>query len=164
MNTRFARGLIVAVLHLAIVCSLGVKLLADRATLPRVWARTIPVDPEAIIRGRYLSLAVEVRMTGDHPAGSTVFLSAEGGQLKAVQVASPDRIDHWVQPSDPAKGTFRLQPPLAFYIPEKMPDPSRRPAGEELWVEVTVPKQGPPRPIQLGVKKADGVLEPLVIP
>ena len=32
--------------------------------------------------------------------------------------------------------------------------------GEELWVEVTLPKQGGPRPIRLAVKK-DGVLAPL---
>ena len=32
--------------------------------------------------------------------------------------------------------------------------------GEELWVEVSVPHQGPPRPLRLGLKK-DGVLTPL---
>jgi len=31
---------------------------------------------------------------------------------------------------------------------------------EELWVEVTVPRRGPPRPLRLGVKK-DGTLTPL---
>jgi hypothetical protein len=50
--------------------------------------------------------------------------------------------------------------PVAFFIPEHVLDPSRRPAGEELWVEVTVPGKGPPRPIRLGVKK-DGALTPL---
>jgi hypothetical protein len=53
-----------------------------------------------------------------------------------------------------------LAEPLAYFIPEHVPDPSRRPAGEELWVEVTVPRAGAPRPIRLGVKK-DGVLTPL---
>jgi hypothetical protein len=50
--------------------------------------------------------------------------------------------------------------PVAFFIPEHVSDPSRRPPGEELWVEVSVPAKGPPRPIRLGVKK-DGVLTPL---
>jgi len=50
--------------------------------------------------------------------------------------------------------------PVAFFIPEHVADPSRRPAGEELWVEVTIPRRGAPRPIRLGVKK-DGVLTPL---
>lgn len=56
--------------------------------------------------------------------------------------------------------TDEVQPAVAFFIPPNVPDPSRRPAGEELWVEVSVPKSGAPRPIRLGVKK-DGTLTPL---
>ncbi len=52
--------------------------------------------------------------------------------------------------------------PLAYFIPDGVPDPSHRPSGEELWAEVTVPKKGPPRPIRLGVKK-NGVLTPLAL-
>ena len=52
--------------------------------------------------------------------------------------------------------------PVAFFIPEHIPDPSRRPAGEELWVEVTVPRSGPPRPIRLAAVK-NGVFSPLDI-
>jgi hypothetical protein len=48
-----------------------------------------------------------------------------------------------------------LDEPLAYFIPEHVPDPSRRPAGEELWVELTLPRHGMPRPIRLGVKKND---------
>ena len=59
---------------------------------------------------------------------------------------------------DPPVAT--LSEPIAYFIPEHVDDPSRRPPGEELWVEVTVPPKGPPRPIRLGVKK-DGVLTPL---
>jgi hypothetical protein len=40
---------------------------------------------------------------------------------------------------------------------------SRRQEGEELWVEVTIPKKGPPRPIRLGVKKGDGAIIPLAL-
>ena len=59
--------------------------------------------------------------------------------------------DQWV---------VRLREPLAYFIPEHVPDPSARPVGEELWVEVTLPRKGPLRPIRLGVKK-NGVLTPL---
>jgi len=52
---------------------------------------------------------------------------------------------------------------VAFFIPENIPDPSLRQAGDELWVEVTIPKQGPPRPIRLGVKKGDAPIVPLPI-
>ena len=53
-----------------------------------------------------------------------------------------------------------LQEPLAYFIPEHVADPSRLAANEELWVEVTLPKKGPLRPIRLGVKRG-GVLTPL---
>jgi hypothetical protein len=54
-----------------------------------------------------------------------------------------------------------LVEPVAFFITEHIPDPSGRHEGEELWVEVTIPKKGPPRPIRLGVKKGDGPIIPL---
>ena len=57
----------------------------------------------------------------------------------------------------PGEGGRRI---LACFIPELVPDPSRRAPGEELWVEVTLPRRGPPRPIRLAVKK-DGGFTPL---
>lgn len=54
-----------------------------------------------------------------------------------------------------------LEKPVLYFIPEHAPDPSlslRR--GSELWAEVTIPKKGAPRPIQLALKK-DGVWTPL---
>jgi hypothetical protein len=47
-----------------------------------------------------------------------------------------------------------------YFLPEHAENPTWRRGGEELWVEVTIPKKGPPRPIRLGVKK-DGPIEPL---
>ena len=55
-----------------------------------------------------------------------------------------------------------LNDPVAFFIPEHIPDPSFRRTGEELWAEVTVPGRGPPRPIRLGVRR-NGILTPLEI-
>jgi hypothetical protein len=54
-----------------------------------------------------------------------------------------------------------LDEPVAFFIPEHVPDPSRRPPDEQLWVEVTIPKKGIPRPIRLGTRKDDGPITPL---
>lgn len=34
-------------------------------------------------------------------------------------------------------------------------DPSVHSAGEELWIEVTVPKTGPPRPVRLAIKRGE---------
>jgi hypothetical protein len=49
--------------------------------------------------------------------------------------------------------------PVAFFIPEHVPDPSLRAPGEELWVEATLPPNAPARPIRIGVKR-NGVLTP----
>jgi len=56
--------------------------------------------------------------------------------------------------------TDNLRGSVAYFLPPNVPDPSRRAEGEELWVEVSVPKSGAPRPIRLGVKR-NGVLTPL---
>ena len=119
MKTRLRTGIAVGLLHLAIVGSLGAKLLIDRSTRPRVWTRVAPVDPDHPLRGRYVSL--RVAWAPDHKL---------------------------------------VNQQLAFFIPEHVPDPSIRPAGEELWAEVTVPRRGAPRPIRLAVKK-NGTLTPL---
>lgn len=47
-----------------------------------------------------------------------------------------------------------------FFIAEGVKDPSIRARDEELWVEVSLPKEGPPRPIRLAVRK-NGVMTPL---
>jgi len=59
MNPLMRKGLWVAVLQLVLVASLGAKFTYDRATRPRVWVRTAPVDPNLPIRGRYVRLRIE---------------------------------------------------------------------------------------------------------
>jgi hypothetical protein len=172
-------GIAVAVVHVAIVASLGAKLLVDRQTLPRVWVRTAPVDPDLPIRGRYVRLRVEVARgsglifpstkTRTLPDGRewlepttpvAVTLTAEGGQLVALPVGRSDH--HAEEMLRDGERVAVLHEPLAFFIPEHAGDPSIRPRGEELWAEVTLPRRGPPRPIRLGVKR-DGQLTPLEV-
>ena len=62
------KGLVVAAVHLAMVASLGVKLMYDRATRPRQWVHVLPVDPNLPIRGRYVRLRIEGRPTDDQIA------------------------------------------------------------------------------------------------
>jgi hypothetical protein len=50
--------------------------------------------------------------------------------------------------------------PVLYFIPDTAPNPAALNRGEELWVEVTIPRKGPPRPIQLALK-ANGVWKPL---
>jgi hypothetical protein len=57
----FAKAIVVALIQATLVCSLGAKLLHDRSTRPRAWFKTERFDPNLPIRGRYLSLQLEVK-------------------------------------------------------------------------------------------------------
>ena len=168
----WAKGIVLAAVHVGLVASLGANLLYDRATRPRVWALTAPYDPDLPIRGRYLSLQLVVEprgIQGPQPESAwqpqSVTLHVEDGRL----VAEGNGQERGFNPADlhvrfidrRGEKLTVLDKPVAFFISEHLPDPARRPLGEELWVEVTVPKKGPPRPIRLGLKKGDGPIVPL---
>jgi hypothetical protein len=95
-------------------------------------------------------------MVGAPVYWASVTLSVRNGRL----VAEPVPFDTGVRVIRWSNGPWRIAEPVAFFISEHVPDPSRRPPGEEVWVEVSVPRRGEPRPIRLAVKK-DGVLTPL---
>ncbi len=57
-------GMIVVLVHLALVSSLAAKYSYERATRPRVWVKTTNYDPNLPIRGRYLSMRLEVEAPG----------------------------------------------------------------------------------------------------
>ena len=161
--TRREAGLALALAHAAIIGTLGAKLLLDRGRLPRAWARTLPVDPDLPIRGRYVQLRLEVPLD---PMPDSV----AQWDVRAIRLFVRDSMlvgaldtggEVRVQLGGPGgPGRASLERPVAYFIPEHIPDPSRRPAGEELWAEVSIPRHGPPRPIRLGVRK-DGRLTPL---
>jgi len=183
--TGLRRGLLLAAIHLALILGLGGKLLVDRATRPRAWVKAAPVDPSLPIRGRYVSLRVEVPVTGvelpplaPRPSGLAngdpwpprwethavqVELSVTASGLMARKAPTPAIGFDDYRSNAFMRGSMRDRPreqwtvvlrdPLAFFVPEHAQDPSVRPAGEELWVEVTLPKKGPLRPIRLAVKK-----------
>jgi hypothetical protein len=173
--TPLIKGLMIAAVHVGLVASVGAKLLYDRAARPRVWTLAPPYDPNLPIRGRYVSLQVVVeprgiRETNPGPVSQpppSISLSVEGDRL--VAEANPPQPDY--DPSDlhlrfierRGKKLAVLADPVAFFITEHISDPSRRQDEEELWVEVTIPKKGPPRPIRLGVKKDDGPIVPLTM-
>jgi hypothetical protein len=158
-------GIALAIVHVLLVGTLGLKLLADRARLPRAWARTLPFDPNLPIRGRYVRLRLEVPLA----EGSD---SVRTGEYRRVRLeVAGDRLEGLLDEEGPlrvrldstADGLVAgLDEAVAFFIPEHIPDPSIRPTGEELWAEVTVPRRGPPRPIRLAVRR-DGTITPLEI-
>jgi hypothetical protein len=153
------KGLIVALLHVLIILSLAGKLLYDRANRPRVWVRTGSVDPDMPIRGRYFTLNIQVHSpelrTSDPYVWHAVELIAENGQLVARPTDENTglSISSWSRGANQtASDLFFLSPSLPFFIPEHADTP-RLTAGDELWAEVTVPRKGPPRPIQLAIKR-----------
>ena len=166
------KGLVVAVIQVLLVASVGAKYLYDRANYPRVWVQTVPYDPDLPIRGRYVSIAVlvdaqrlakpEAPPESGAPAMFVGRLEVKGERLVAVE-DSDGR--HWVSSRSCGKAQcWQLAEPLAYFIPEHVADPSRRPAGESLWVEVTVPPTGAPRPIRLGTRReGDPTVTPLIL-
>ncbi len=156
-------GLLVAAAQVLIVAGVGGKYWFDREHYPHVWIETRPVDPNLPIRGRYVQLSAAVQLDSAPPgaprtANQRVRLTVRDDQLVAV----PDENGrHGVRPANCAgRPCWVLIEPLAFFISEQAVDPSRRPAGEELWVEATIPPSGPPRPIRLG-QKSDGGIVPI---
>lgn len=156
-------GLALALAHAGLIGVLGAKLLADRARFPRGWARTLPYDPDLPIRGRYVSLRLEVALDSapdSIPEWQTrpARIGIRHGRLVGTldETAGTE-----VRLEAVPRGTrASLARPVAYFIPEHVPDPSVRPPGEELWAEVTLPRRGPPRPIRLGVWR-NGILAPL---
>jgi uncharacterized membrane-anchored protein len=90
-------------------------------------------------------------------------LKAENNKLLAIRIPEADQSSKgvmvWAMPES-ACDAMRLQEPVDFYIAEHASDPSLLKKGQELWIEVTVPPQGPPRPIQLALKD-NGYWKPL---
>jgi len=173
------KGLTIAVVHLLIVSSLGAKLLIDRAARPRVWVRAASYDPDTPLRGRYASLQINVDIPpekqaacekildqtkqhhvgewiGNYPSGR---LEVREGKLVVIDDPCCGEINYGSR-LGPNGLQSVLSTPVAFYLPEHVPDPTIGKPGRELWVEVTIPRKGPPRPIRLGYKE-NGKLTPL---
>ena len=174
MKTQVHRrpSLLIAGIQAALMLLIGLQFWFDRQTSPRAWVPTEPVDPNLPIRGRYITLNMVVPFFPTSSDVSTldligswqhVRLRVEAYRLEAVQKGSSKVNNHG--------GKIRLSegllvvnpgPDLAFFIPPDVKDPSIRPDGSTLWVEVTLPGLGAPRPIRLGIEK-DGQIEPLVL-
>jgi hypothetical protein len=171
----------VLVIQLAIVSTITVKYLYQRVTCPRVWTRAVAFDPQLPMRGRYLNLQVMVdgcqstlpsAKAAEFPrdyngaamqgrfglrAGSLfrAHLKVQNNRLMAINAVADEtgRAGQQVRavPGRPCDQML-IDQPVAFYIPENAIDPSRLSPGQELWIEVTIPPAGPPRPVQLALK------------
>ena len=171
-------------IQLALVSSVAGKYLYERWRCPRVWTRTAVFDPKLPMRGRYLSLHLDVDgcqstlpsaklaqfpRNADgvpQPSGFSIFaprpvrfqaaLKVEGNRLLAIRLQNPvSSTDGIGVEADPGARceNMRLESAVDFYIAENAEAPAALKPGQELWIEVTVPPTGPPRPIQLALKE-----------
>ena len=165
------RGLLVAIVHVALVAAVAGTLVYERATLPRAWVESAGVDPDLPIRGRYVALNLLFPPASDigrgpEPGSSAVGrLEVRGDRAFAVTQRADDgplRRDGMLFSLGGTADSPRwmLARPVAFFLPQHAPDPTRGVQPGELWVEVTIPREGPPRPIRLGVLR-DGAIRPL---
>ncbi len=165
--TPLARGVVIAAVHVLLVTAVAGVLLYERRTLPSAWVLTTGLDPVLPIRGRYVSLNLMVEPRGELPPESVrehgpiveTTLTVEDGRVIATALppAEVEAMMGWrgeairlVQ--TPAGPVWTLARPVAFFLPEDATDPTRLEPGQELWAEVTVPREGPPRPIRLEVR------------
>ena len=91
-------------------------------------------------------------------------LAVKNNKLTAIRIADPSNPEQSGQTVVGSPGAscnaMRLAVPVNFYIPEHATDPSWVKPGQELWIEVTVPPKGPPRPLQLALRD-NGAWKPL---
>jgi len=93
MNKTVA-GVLLAAVQIGMVASLVAKLMMDRSRYPHVWVKTTSYDPNLFIRGRYVSLQLQVPLEDwektDAASGKTkqfngkVRLEVRGDELLAV--------------------------------------------------------------------------------
>jgi hypothetical protein len=178
------KAIAVALIHVGLVGSLGAKLLYDRRTRPQVWLKTENFDPDLPIRGRYLSVRVEVRdpRTPEEVANKfkneirdlenqqkrykylgTFQFGRECGSIVAVggiATAQFDGSPDWNCDNLTFVREKHDEVAILWVTDPVMffiADTARIPHptnGDELWVLATIPRKGPPRPLALGMKKA----------
>lgn len=159
---RFYRSIAVALLQCLLVLTVAAQYAIDRARLPRVWALALPFDPNLPIRGRYVSLRLQVDAPDVSGQYVPVRLTVAGNRL----AAQPDPAGTVHITSQPG-GRWMIVEPVAFFLPEHAADPTHRQPDEQLWVEVSIPATGAPRPLRLGVKSAgesSGAAAPVPLP
>lgn len=134
---------------------LGLQLMVDGCE------STLPLGKRAQFPRDYNGAAVpgSFRVLGEGDVAFPASLKVENSKLSAVYVRNPE-LTHSGQmvlaraqsPCD----QMLLSAPVYFYISEHARSPLPLATGSELWVEVTVPPKGPPRPVQLALKRDGG--------
>ena len=188
--TLSAASLALLVFQLAIVSTIAAKYWYQRWTCPRVWTRAAAIDPQLPMRGRYLALELTVDgcqstlpsaknanfprdVNGAVTPGSYVLrpnavdfhanLKVVNNTFVAVRIEGTDDMtagEEVVGTASSLCNQMQLASSTDFFISDTAQSPLPLTPGQELWIEVTVPPKGPPRPTQLALKD-NGAWKPL---
>jgi hypothetical protein len=180
--TQRNRGIILLAVQLVLVLSIAGKYVYERKACPRVWVRTGEIDPDLPFRGRYLALRLTVDACGlphneaaslggpgvslAHTTGWRWRVKPEARDGKLIAVLAGDEVrpeltqelNQWGERCDRAV----LMESADYFIGDRAKSPFPLKPNEELWVEVTAPPSGPPRPIQLAIS-SDAGFKPLLV-
>jgi hypothetical protein len=143
---------------------LSLQLTVDgcQSTLPSAKFATFPRDVNGAIEPGPYALRPQ-------PVLFRANLKVENNQLVALQVEGQEdpNVGEEISAAPGAPcGQMQLSDPVDFYIADTAKSPlplqpgHELQPGPELWIEVTVPPTGPPRPLQLALKD-NGAWKPL---
>lgn len=188
--TLSAASLVLLIVQLLLVSTIAAKYLYQRWSCPRVWTRAAAIDPQLPMRGRYLALQLTVDgcqstlpsaknanfprdFNGAVKPGSFVLRSNDVDFHANLKVANNTLVAVRIEGTEDANAgeevvgvagapcnQMQLASSTDFFISDTAQSPLPLKPGQELWIEVTVPPKGPPRPIQLALKD-NGAWKPL---
>jgi hypothetical protein len=142
---------------------LALELTVDgcQSTLPSAKNANFPRDVNGAVKpGPYVLRpnAVEFRANLKVVNNTLVAVRPEGQEIGSTEDSSAG--EEVVGTAGSACNQMQLASSTAFFISDTAQSPLPLKPGQELWIEVTVPPKGPPRPIQLALKD-NGAWKPL---
>ncbi len=188
--TLSAASLALLIVQLLLVSTIAAKYLYQRWTCPRVWTRASAIDPQLPMRGRYLALQLTVdgcQSTLPSAKDATFPRDVNGAAKPGPYVLRPNAVDFRANlkvvnntlvavrnegtedatAGEEVVGTagspcnqMQLASSTEFFISDTAQSPLPLKPSQELWIEITVPPKGPPRPTQLALKD-NGAWRPL---
>jgi hypothetical protein len=136
---------------------LSLRLTVDgcQSTLPSAKFTVVPRYSDGVPMGKSFSIhapqavrfPAELKVQGNKLLAIRIEGQEVGSQAAGLTVEAP--------PGASCQDMY-LDGTVDFYIAEHAADPTGLKPGQELWIEVTVPPKGPPRPIQLALKDEGG--------
>jgi hypothetical protein len=162
MKGRWLPATLIALVQGSLVVGLAGQAALDSRHHPIAWARATSQEPSTAVKGRYLTVSlsvvadpgvaprVDVVEGRRVPRRAQVVLEARDGRLLAH--ASPRSPVALVLPGNREDLAPVLSPPVDFYMPAGL-DPRPLLDRDELWVEVGVPRMGPPHVLALGTMR-----------